>query len=381
VVPLGTEKDVKPEDEGPIDPAKDPVKDIRQTPLNLVQGFEWCDCDVDDEKTMRDIYQLLAENYVEDDDNMFRFDYSIPFLRWALKPPGYRKEWHLGVRKTATNELQGFITAIPCVIRVHQKVVKMVEINFLCVHHTLRKKRLAPVLIREITRRVNVTNCWQAVYTAGVLLPSPIATCRYYHRPLNPKKLIAVGFTQLKPKMTMSMTIKLYKLPASPQTPGIRPMTAADIPAAYQLLKKYLEKFKLVAEFTEEEFHYWMLPKYPDVVYAFVVEDPETKQITDFVSFYTLCSSILNHSTYKTLRAAYAFYTVPGKHQLKQLMNDALILANNHQFDVFNCLDIMENQTFLKDLKFGPGDGYLRYYLYNWRAPQMKPEDIGLIML
>ena len=31
---------------------------------------------------MKDIYTLLYENYVEDDDNMFRFDYSIPFLKW-----------------------------------------------------------------------------------------------------------------------------------------------------------------------------------------------------------------------------------------------------------------------------------------------------------
>lgn len=37
----------------------------------------------------------------------------------------------------------------------------MVEINFLCVHKKLRKHRLAPVLIQEITRRVNVTNVWQ----------------------------------------------------------------------------------------------------------------------------------------------------------------------------------------------------------------------------
>jgi len=25
---------------------------------------------------------LLYDNYVEDDDNMFRFDYSVDFLRW-----------------------------------------------------------------------------------------------------------------------------------------------------------------------------------------------------------------------------------------------------------------------------------------------------------
>lgn len=69
---------------------------------------------------------------------------------------------------------------------------KIVEINFLCVHKKLRSKRVAPVLIREITRRVNLTGIFQAVYTAGVVLPKPICQTRYWHRSLNPKKLIQV---------------------------------------------------------------------------------------------------------------------------------------------------------------------------------------------
>jgi glycylpeptide N-tetradecanoyltransferase len=44
-----------------------------------------------------------------------------------------------------------------------QHTVKMTEINFLCVHKKLRANRLAPVLIKEITRRVHVRNMWQAV--------------------------------------------------------------------------------------------------------------------------------------------------------------------------------------------------------------------------
>ena len=117
----------------------------------------------------------------------------------------------------------------------------MAEINFLCVHKRLRSKRLAPVLIKahgaghgapvgqEITRRVNRENIWQAVYTAGVVLPRPISECRpsgpealrlkidfsmrrgYWHRSLNPKKLIEVGFSHLGARMTMARTIKLYK--------------------------------------------------------------------------------------------------------------------------------------------------------------------------
>jgi len=50
-------------------------------------------------------------------------------------------------------------------------------------------------------------------------------------------------------------------------------------------------------------------------------------------------------------------------------------------FDVFNALDVMENETYLQDLKFGVGDGHLQYYLYNWRCPEMKPSDVGLVLL
>lgn len=49
--------------------------------------------------------------------------------------------------------------AATCTLR---RGAQVVEINFLCVHKKLRHKRLAPVLIREITRRVNLTGIWQA---------------------------------------------------------------------------------------------------------------------------------------------------------------------------------------------------------------------------
>ena len=51
--------------------------------------------------------------------------------------------------------------------------------------------------MQEITRRVNLQGIWQAAYTAGVVLPKPIATCQYWHRSLNPKKLISINFSRL----------------------------------------------------------------------------------------------------------------------------------------------------------------------------------------
>lgn len=126
----------------------------------------------------------------------------------------------------------------------------MVEINFLCVHKKLRSKRVAPVLIREITRRVNLMGIFQAVYTAGVVLPKPIATCRYWHRSLNPKKLIDIKFSHLSRNMTMQRTLKLYKLPDNPKVLGFRKMVPADAAQGFKLLNNVSQfcLFKLVLQ-------------------------------------------------------------------------------------------------------------------------------------
>lgn len=195
-----------------IEPDKT-IDEIREQPYSLPADFAWDTLDINDAAILKELYQLLNENYVEDDDNMFRFDYAPEFLKWALQPPGWSREWHCGVRVVKSHKLVGFISAVPATIRIYNHVQRMAEVNFLCVHKKLRSKRVAPVLIREITRRVNRQGIFQAVYTAGVVLPKPIGTCRYWHRSLNPRKLIDVRFSHLSRNMTMQRTLKLYKLP------------------------------------------------------------------------------------------------------------------------------------------------------------------------
>jgi len=366
------------QDSGPIDEIKD-VEEVRADPYPLPDQFEWATCNVDDDAEAHEIYLLLSENYVEDDDSMFRFDYSVGFLRWALKPPDFLRHWHLGVRVKSTKKLVGFITGIPANVQVYDPIIKMVEINFLCVHKKLRSKRLAPVLIKEITRRVNKENIWQAVYTAGVVLPRPVSECRYYHRSLNPKKLIEVGFSHLGPRMTMARTIKLYKVPDKPQLSGIRPMVPDDCKRVTELLTGYLKKFPLHPEFTQDDIAHWLLPR-EGVVYSFVRE-ANPGEVTDFFSFYSLPSTILGNDKYNLLKAAYSYWNVAKTVPLYELMHDALILAKQNDFDVFNALNVMENETFLKELKFGIGDGFLQYYLYNWKCPKIEPCGMGLVLL
>lgn len=72
-----------------IEPNKE-KSELRADPYALPDGFKWDTMTLDDPLVLKELYTLLNENYVEDDDAMFRFDYQPEFLKWALQPPGWR---------------------------------------------------------------------------------------------------------------------------------------------------------------------------------------------------------------------------------------------------------------------------------------------------
>jgi glycylpeptide N-tetradecanoyltransferase len=95
-------------------------------------------------------------------------------------------------------------------------------------------------------------------------------------------------------------------------------------------------------------------------------QHPETCKITDFFSFYSLPSTVINHPKHNLLEAAYLFYYATDvafqdgaeehgllKHRLQELITDAIIVADQAKFDVFNALTLMDNVSFLSDLKVG----------------------------
>ena len=106
-----------------IEPDKS-VDTIRVDPYSLPDSFRWDTLDLNEPLVLKELYTLLNENYVEDDDNMFRFDYSPDFLKWALQPPGWLQDWHVGVRVVKSKKLVGFISAIPANVRIYDRLVR-----------------------------------------------------------------------------------------------------------------------------------------------------------------------------------------------------------------------------------------------------------------
>jgi glycylpeptide N-tetradecanoyltransferase len=69
--------------EGPfkiIDPER-----VRKEPDPLPGTYEWVTMDLTKEDEMQEVYFLLSNHYVEDDESMFRFKYSFSFLKWYAK--------------------------------------------------------------------------------------------------------------------------------------------------------------------------------------------------------------------------------------------------------------------------------------------------------
>lgn len=320
----------------PIDTTTD-SKNIRQEPYNMPGGFEWSEIDVTDPVQLDEVYGLLKLNYVG--DNTFKIHYSKEFLTWAFTPPGYKKEYHLGVRSSKSKKLVALITGLETKIRVYEKVISALEINYLCVHKKLRDKRLAPVLIKEIRRRAYVNEIYQAIYTTIADLPGANAKVKYYHRKLDMKVMYDMGWTDQK--ITLARTMKKFRLPAETKTPGLRPMTPEDIPSAYKLLTNHMKKFDLIFQFTEEEFAYFFLPR-ENIMCCYVAVSEKTGEVTDLCSFYILPSRAFNQKI-EILEQAYSWYNVATSVSFGVLIKDALTIAKNMNLHTYCIMDIMGN--------------------------------------
>ena len=386
--------------EGEVDPSYDvPIPQ----PLPLPAGFTWSPFSVLSPSDLSDLYTLLSLNYVEDASSLSRFDYSAPFLRWALSSPGYSADYHCAIRVTGTGKLVAFIAGTARTVRVRRRVMRSLEINFLCVIKKLRDKRLAPVLIKEITRRIaqeGLIRC--AMYTGGSLIHAPLASTTYWHRPLDTRKLLDVGFVpQPAPvgrhanaagaaaaqQRAVQRLTKLHALPTTTALP-FRAMQESDVSAVHALLSAHLDTLQLVPVYDEDDIRHWFLPR-ADIVHTYVLPSPAgSSELAGFASFYVVDRKFFlpGRAQPVVVKTAQALYHVrreggdaPG---LEALLNDALVLAATEAHcDVYSTLDVMGVDAAFKACKFMPSNGTLHYYMYNFHTDPIDAKDVGIILV
>jgi len=313
--------------------------DAGDAPIELPEGFEWSTCQT------HELRNLLSAHYLSDE--VSSMDYSKNIIEWVLHADPY---WNIALRKGG--KLVGFIAARPSVMRVEGCRRDVVEITFLCVSRRLRDKRLAPLLIREVTRRAVLRGIHQAIYTAEHELPHPVASTYYWHRLLNVPNLIKSGFYE-----TDRPNARVFDVRGTSVLHRATQDDAADI---LNILRAEANSLRLCRDVDEDYVqHLLRLP------HVFTGEGK------------VVCLYEVGHRQRGvTNRQAYVLHAV-GQGALQ----DAIILAKNAGFDVLNCLDAPFTEKELRERRFIRAEGALHYYLYNWKSSPLKNTELGFVLL
>jgi len=353
--------------------------DILSDSGQLPDGFEWCNMDFNNEQDGKDITEFLNKYYIEDKSGNFRLHYSEELLHWMYNGKNHiaiSVKYNVDNKKT----IIGFVCGKVVKMQVNRKQLDMIEINLLCIHPKLRQKRLAPRLIKEITRQFNLKGYFYGIYTASTYLPAPVTTIKYFHRPINIEKMVATGFTRLTNNLTVEHIKNAVKIRGKPSELFVK-MEPHHVDKAYELFNKYMEKYNYHPIYSLDEFnHLFMNNKF---VSSYVLEDIHGN-VLDFISYYTLQTRVLKNSdTDKNgfLNMAYLFYYSCANTSIYKLVNELIYVVHDSDVDVFTAFDIMENETVLTELGFEEGSGILHYYLYNWKTKPIKNNQLAVVLI
>ena len=287
--------------------------------------YEWSTC------STVDLRNLLCNHYLSDETSYL--EYTARFLDWQLHEDD---EFNVALRKKG--KLIGFISATPGTAHVKGTTERIVFINFLCLHAKHRDKGLAPLLIQEITRRAVLRGIEQAIYTASATLPGIACTATYFHRLLNPPKLIECGFLE-----TNDPKSKYHDVRGSSH---LREANENDVPRILEILRAQESTYEAYIESDET----YVREKLLKTARTFIADDEDA-----LVSLYEL-NSVTKAGVIKQCFA-------------QRIVGDpkhVVIFAKNLGFDVLTVLNFGMKDADLTKNKFLEGSGRVHMYLYNW---------------
>jgi len=362
--------------DGQIEPDK-PIENVNTSIFELPPDFEWCTFDLSNKDECTLVATFLDKYYVEDSEHTFRLHYTSDFIQWIYD--NQSKNIAIGVRVRKNNMIVGFICGKLTKVQVNKNKLDLIEVNLLCIHPHIRNKKLAPVLIKELTRRFNLLGYSKALYTSSNYLPTPVLTANYYHKAINVQILHDTGFIKLDKKTILKNVKKAHKLPETFTLNGFKKMELKHLDQMYDLFNTYMDKYNLHPIFTKDEFSKLFYNN--KFVVCYVIEN-EDGNVTDFASYYIMQSRVLkNNEKHEFIRQANLYYYTSLNETPYTIVRNLLIVARNTGIDVFNATDIMENATIVRELGFEPGTGLSNYYLYNWKIKSLKTFQCSLLLM
>ena len=241
----------------------------------------------------------------------------------------------------------------------------------------MRNNSLAPLLIKEITRRAVLKGITSAVYTVGKKITEPVTVCHYNNIYLNIQKLKECKF----------INDDFVEQPSLYQIRNdyiIRQITESDTEKVIELLNNYIKKYTIHKIFDHREIEHLLSGVKCGVIQMMVIENKREGDIIGMFSMYSLPSKILFENEYQHdhIKFAHLYYYAynPKEMNINDIMYYSKKTAKEYGYDILSYLNIMDNKYYLNTDNVNNCE--LNYYLYNYNlSSKVTPDGIGLLFL
>jgi glycylpeptide N-tetradecanoyltransferase len=326
-------------------------------PINL-NMLEWHTVDFNNNEDVEPVIDFINSNYVTNTRNKFRLYYTSESVKWALG------DGSLVVIKLGSN----IVGTVGYTIRdmvVEQFTEKFGEVNFLCVHKKYRssyknknvnnkkksnkkKQYLVHVLIDDAIRRIYNEGGRQGLFTTTKYIPTPTTTFRYFHRPLNYRKLHEHGHTILEGDVD---SIHRRFTDKTEPMDYYHVAEKEHLKTILSLYNEYMKKFNVYVKYSLKELEHYL---FNDYTRTYVMKD-KTGKIVDFVSYYITYQSITGSD--EKIKNANLFLYSCIKEDIQILAPNVIrLILRDTDCDVFTVTDSTDNSDFLLSNKIYPDE-------------------------
>lgn len=318
---------------------------------------------------LEDLYMLIRSHYLGSREENIYLGYTREFLEWqldALKDtPEYACVLKFKEGEDFPEKIVGFIYGREQSMMICGSEVKLLGVNYLCLHTDHRSLGLAPALIKEITRRAHCRNITVAIFTGARTFDFSFCCLQYFHRPVNIPKLVDLNFIP-------AYMDRYGRFRVSEQKRRMRLMREEDVDRLVAIYSKEHSSYDIYEKMGRDAFLHNFLPR-KDVVYTYVVDEDVVKE---FVSFFIIDTLYTSDTT--PIRTAYLHYYASPEPE--RLVEDLVCVLKGLGIDLLNILNMGRNKEIVKSPAYLSGTGHLNYSFYNFRIRKIDPGRLFFIM-
>lgn len=362
------------------------VEETKNTSYNLPTNMEWYTIDPLKESDWDMLTEFIRDHYVADNRDWMMY-HSKQFLKKALMLPNHKDSWLLSI--LYNKKMIGFIAGNLISVKITESESdgkqedsneidkEIVQVDFLCVHKKYRSKRMAPVLIRELTRRIIKRGIFQAIYTSATQMSLPISQSKFYMKYLDISGLVKHEF------LNISQEKKIKELKLKYSTKNVNQLNwkrceESDIPALKNGFDKHYKNMKIKMNWTDDLLKYWFLDQ-DKVIHSYLLKN-DKDEVTDFISFFSTNYRKIDVEN-NFIPVAYIFHHFGETMSTESRLNQISYLAKKSGHYLIISWEIVgtKKEEFVSN-RFIETTQNLNLYMYNWKMKPFPSSQVGLIL-